>query len=265
MPDAPLRRVAAIVRQDMRLQRTDLTPLITMTVMPLLVMAFAQPLLRAGLTAERGTSVDGVPLNGAEQAVPGIAVMFAFFLTANVGYGIFREHGWNTWDRLRASPARPWEVLAGRTVTPLLVAVTQLGVLFAVGGPLYGLRVRGTYAALAAVAVALALFLVAFGFVLVAACRTVMQLNVFSNVAALLFAGVGGALAPVSQLPSWVAPFAPFTPSYWAMRGFHTVVLDGGDLAAVALPVLVLLGCAATLFTVGLLRFRFDEPKVAWS
>ena len=47
----------------------------------------------------------GVPnANGSEQVVPVTAVTFSFFLVGNVGFVIFREHGWHTWVRLRASP-----------------------------------------------------------------------------------------------------------------------------------------------------------------
>ncbi|MET7293869.1 ABC transporter permease [Streptomyces griseoloalbus] len=258
-------RVAALVRHDLRLHRADLTPLVTMTVMPLLIMAFVRPLYLSSLSTRYDTPPDGVPFTGAELAVPGVAVIFSFFLAADVGYGVFREHGWRTWDRLRTGPARPFEVLAGRAVVPLLVLLVQLALLFTVGGLLFGLRVRGSYAAIAAVGVCLALCLVAFGFVLVALCRTVMQLNVFSNVAALLFAGLGGTLAPVEQLPGWVQALAHVTPTYWAMRGFTGAVLDGDGLGGAVLPCLVLLAIAAVLTVAGLNRFRFEDRKVSWS
>src|SRR5437868_9051419 len=51
------------------------------------------------------------------------------------------------------------------------------------------------------------------------------QLNAFSNLGAMVLAGVGGALAPTSALPSWARTLAPATPSYWAMRGFRQVIL----------------------------------------
>lgn len=104
-----------------------------------------------------------------------------------------------------------------------------------------------------------------FGMALVSLCRTVSQLAVFANLAALLFAGLGGALTPLSALPDWARPLAPGVPSYWAMRGFTTVVIDGGGAGAVLLPVAVLLGFSAVFAAVTLTFFRFEHQKVSWS
>ncbi|MFI9202523.1 ABC transporter permease [Streptomyces sp. NPDC053048] len=260
MGDGALGRIGALVRQDLRLLRRDLAPLIIRTVMPLLIMGFMQPLFRAALRAD-----DVRDANGAEQGVPGMAVMFLFFLVTVVGFSMFREHGWNTWDRLRAGPSRPFELVAGRLVVPLAVAVLQLAVVFAAGGLLFGLRVRGSYLALVVVGVPLALCVVMFGMALVSLCRTVSQLAVFSNLAALLFAGLGGALTPQSALPDWARPLAPGVPSYWAMRGFSTVVLDGGGVGAVLLPAGLLCAFAAGLTVVTLLFFRTGHRKISWS
>jgi len=260
MNEGALGRIASLVRHDLRLQLRDPAPLIVRTLMPLLLMGFMQPLFRTALRADR---VEGA--TGAEQAVPGMAVMFTFFLVNLVGFGVFREHGWRTWDRLRASLARPGEIVAGRVVVPLGMAMLQLTVVFVLGGLLYDLRMSGSWPALVAVGAALALCVVLFGMALVSLCRTISQLAVFANLAALLFAGLGGALTPLSSLPSWASPLAPVVPSYWAMRGFNSVVLDGGGLAAVALPVVVLLGFSAAFATLTMVFFRFEHRKVSWS
>ncbi|MFF0447643.1 ABC transporter permease [Streptomyces sp. NPDC004609] len=260
MGEGSLGRIAALVRHDMRLQLRDPAPLVVRTVMPLLLMGFMQPLFRTALRAEQ---VEGA--TGAEQAVPGMAVMFTFFLVNLVGFGVFREHGWKTWDRLRAGLARPGEIVVGRIVVPLGVAMLQLAVVFLVGGLLYDLRVRGSWLGLVAVGAALALCVVLFGMALVSLCRTVAQLAVFANLAALLFAGLGGALTPLSSLPDWASPFAPGVPTYWAMRGFTTVVLDGGGPGAVVLPVAVLAGFSLGFAVLTMVFFRFEHRKVSWS
>ncbi|MFI6284828.1 ABC transporter permease [Streptomyces sp. NPDC051018] len=260
MGEGSLGRIAALVRHDMRLQLRDPAPLVVRTVMPLLLMGFMQPLFRTALRAER---VEGA--TGAEQAVPGMAVMFTFFLVNLVGFGVFREHGWKTWDRLRAGLARPGEIVVGRIAVPLGVAALQLTVVFLVGGLLYDLRVRGSWLGLVAVGAALALCVVLFGMALVSLCRTVAQLAVFANLAALLFAGLGGALTPLSSLPDWAGPFAPGVPTYWAMRGFTTVVLDGGGPGAVVLPVVVLAGFSLGFAVLTMVFFRFEHRKVSWS
>lgn len=249
-----LARSWAVARHDFRILRSDPVFLITMTVMPLLVMAFMKPAF----------GVAGAAVGGADHAVPGVTVMFAFFLVGNVGFGVFREHGWNTWERLRASRAAPIEVMAGKVVVPLLTLALQLAVLIGLGGVLFGLRVRGSMPALVLVAAAFAVCLVCLGLLLLAVTRTIMQLNAISNLGTMIFAGLGGALAPYSVLPGWARAVAPATPSYWAMRGFRSVIAGGG-LGDVALPVGVLLGFALVLGALAVYRFRYDEVKVSFA
>jgi ABC-2 type transport system permease protein len=251
------RRSAAIARQDLRILRRDPAPLVVFVLMPLIVMAFNQPQYRLVLRTQGFTDA-----NGSEQAVPGMALLFAFFLSANVGLGIFREHGWGTWPRLRASWASPAEILLGKALTPLLSVALQLAVLLGLGAEIFDMQMRGSWPAYAAIGASLAVMLVLLGFALAAVCTSVAQLNAAASISALVLAGLGGAMTPLNLVPGWASAIAPATPSYWALRGFRTVILEGGDLAAVG-PDLVVLGGFSLLFgAVALARFRLDEVKI---
>jgi ABC-2 type transport system permease protein len=252
------RRSAAIARLDLRVGRRDTGPLVFMIVMPLVVMAFVKPAFRFALSGYPGA-------NGSEQAVPGMVVMFGFFAVGATGFAFFREHGWNTWDRLRASWATPAEIMLGKLVTPLLLGVTQVVVLFALGHVLYGLRVHGPLVALAVVSTALIACLLTLALMLVAIMRTVQQMNAAANVGGLVFAGFGGSLAPLAILPHWVRVIAPATPGYWAMRGFRVVILDGGGVGAVLGPVVMLLAFTVGFAIVAALRFRMADSKTSWA
>lgn len=103
-----VRRILTIAWLDLRVIFRDPVPIVTLILMPLIVMAFIKPTYRVALIEE-----GYVDANGAEQAVPGFAIMFAFFLVGAVSFSFFREHGWNTWERLRASSTTSAEVMAG--------------------------------------------------------------------------------------------------------------------------------------------------------
>lgn len=246
-----------MLRHELRLLRTDVQALVVLVAMPLVVMAFLKPTVRAQLVSEGYSGA-----SGAELAVPGMAVMFAFFAVGYVGYGFFREHNWGTWERLRASPAPLVQILAGKLGAPLAVVAAQLAVLFAAGGWLYDLRVRGSVAGLALVALALALSVVALGAALFAVCRSFQQLNAIANLGAVLLAGFGGALVSTSTLPGWAQAVAPGTPGYWAMRGFRSTILDGRGIESALLPAAVLLAFAAGLACLAALRFGVEDRKV---
>ena len=254
------RRSAAIARHELRLLLSDPTFAVVLTVMPLLLMAFIKPAFRYALV------LSGQPhANGAEQAVPGMTVMFAFYMVGNVGFAVFREHAWGTWDRLRASPARPMEIMVGKIAVPIILLAAQLTILLGVGGLIFGLSIHGSLGGVMAVAIAFDLCLVSLGVALMAVCRTVNQLNAAANLGGTFFAGLGGALVPLTLLPAWAKAVAPGAPSYWAMRGFREMILGQGGIGSALLPAVVLLSFAIAFCAIAAYKFRFEDAKVGWA
>jgi ABC-2 type transport system permease protein len=249
----------AIARREALLLRRDPGPLVILVMMPLAVMAFVKPAGRILLTSAGNHNA-----TGAEQAVPGVTVLFSFFLVADVSYAFFREHGWDTWDRLRATSVRTVEIIAGKAICPLMTSLAQLVILFSLGAVLFDFRLTGSLLGLGLVAASLSLCLVAAGVALAAVCKTMMQLNAIANLGGLVIAGLGGALTPVEALPGWARAIAPCSPAYWALRGFRSVVLEHGSVSDVVGSTAVLLAFAVGFVLVGLFRFRVDQEKVSW-
>jgi ABC-2 type transport system permease protein len=75
---------------------------------------------------------------------------------------------------------------------------------------------------------------------------------------------LGGALVPLDALPAWAQAVAPATPSYWVMRGFRSVILNGSNSAAIILPTAVLTAMGVAFAAVSLFRFRFADAKVSF-
>lgn len=250
------RRSWALVRHEMKALRDDPGSLVFLLVMPLLMIGLMKPLF--GLSLRSG----GFPgANGAEQAVPGMAVMFATFTASFAGFTFFREHGWNTWDRLRASPATTPDIMIGKLVPTLFIATAQMLALFWLGVALFGLVIAGSIPALVTVVVAFCLSILSFGMAVTALSRTSLQLNTFVNLFGIVFAGLGGALVPLSVLPEWVQKVARVTPTYWAMDGFLDVILEGARSADVWVPTLVLVSFTLGFSAIAAWRFRFEESK----
>ncbi len=252
-----MRNSVAILKHEVRIMRTDVETPMFMILMPLLMMAFMKPLFRLALMSEGYSRA-----TGAEHAVPGIAVMFSSFFVGYMGFAFLREHGWGTWERLRASPASSFEIVVGKLVPPLGVALLQLVVLFAVGFLAFDLRINGSPVALSLVGFASVVSLISFGVMITALTRTSQQLNALGGAGGMIFATFGGAFIPHSLMPGWAQPVAPATPTYWAMRGFRAVILEGGGAGRVLLSVAVLLLFAGGFAAVALTKFRFEETKV---
>ncbi len=251
-----LATILAVSRQELRLIWSDPTPYVLLALMPLGIASFVKPAFEAMLAAESGAE------GGAQLAVPAMTIMFGFFLTSNVGHAFFYEHRWNTWDRVRAEALTPVELVLGKTL-PYVVLVTlyQVAVL-AAGALLLGLRVEGPLPALALAIVPFAIALVTFAFALVAVCRNVRQLQAYSSLSGMLFAGLAGALTPLHLLPSWTQAIAPWTPGYWGLRGL-TEIVRGADALGIGLrAALALLAFSAVFSLIGMSQFRPSERKL---
>lgn len=247
----------ALIRHELKALVDDPGSLVFLLAMPLLMMGLMKPLFGLSLQAE------GYPgANGAEQAVPGMAAMFATFTGSFAGFTFFREHGWKTWDRLRASQATTSDVMVGKIVPTLLVALIQMTALFVLGIVLFDLEMAGSILGLAMVGTAFALSMLSFGMAITALSRTSLQLNTFVNLFGIVFAGVGGALVPLAVLPEWVQSVGRFVPTYWAMDGFLGVILDGDSAFGVLAPTAILVLFTGLFTVIAAVRFRFEESKV---
>lgn len=247
----------AILRHELRVMWTDPSTVIFVVVMPLIMVALMRQLFATALRAEGFAEA-----NGSEFAVPAMAVAFAAFGVGYSGFTFFRDHGWGTWDRLRASPASSVDIMVGKVLPTVGVTFVQLGLLFVLGGPLFGLQVRGSWVALALLAAAVALALSAFGMLVTAVARTMNQLNAVGSVGGMAMAMLGGAWVPVSQMPGWAQAVAPALPTYWAMEGFRDVILHGRGVAHVLGPTLIMTGFAALFAVLAAAKFRFEDTKV---
>ncbi|MDQ1433857.1 MAG: type transport system permease protein [Actinomycetota bacterium] len=254
------RRLGSIVAHELRLARHDPVSILVLLVFPVITIAFLKPAFRPALVEGGFTHA-----NGAEHVVPGQAVMSAFFIVSLVTFSFFSEHGWATWDRLRASRATSFEIIAGKSLPRVAIAIAQLCVLLVAGVLVFGLHIRGNGYALAPLIVTFSVCLVLLGVAVTAVCRTAQEAGAFAYLGMVLFGAIGGAFVPFDLLPAWARAIAPLTPTYWAMRGMRSVVLDGQSLGGVALPCAALAGMSVIFAFVARRRLRFDETKSGWA
>ncbi len=254
-----LRRVGVIVRHELRLAARDPSSLLVLLVFPVITIAFLKPALRPALVQAGYTGA-----NGAEQVVPGQAVMSAFFLVSLVTLAFFAEHSWATWDRLRASPATSFEIVVGKAVPRIAIGIAELVVVLGAGVLIFGLSIRGDAIALLPLIVAFSVCLVLLGVAVTAFTRTAQQASAFAFTGMVLFGAIGGAFVPFSVLPDWARAIAPVTPTYWAMRGMRSVVLDGQGLGGTIAPTAMLLAMGVLFAVLSVRKFRFGEAKTGF-
>ena len=232
-------RTGAVARHQIVLLRRAPGPLVTYTVLPILLIVLLEP-VHARLDP-------GTPAIAA--AAPGMIIMFALFLTGTIGDSLLLERDWRTWDRLRSTPTRAVELVAGKVLPLLGVLVAQQVVVFGFAAVGYGLDLAAGGWRLAVVGLAWAVCVTGCGTALGTVVRRHSQLTTVKDIGTLALAGLGGALLPLTLLPSWATAVAPVSPGYWAMRGY-TAALHGGGVPIGAVAILLGTGVAGLTIAV---------------
>lgn len=250
-------RSLVIARHNARLLLSDPGPVVLFIFAPLLSMAILKPTFREVLTSQGFAKA-----NGSEQVVPGFITFFVFFWIVFIGRNFFAEHGWGTWDRLQASEASPAELLVGKVIPAFFVILAQMLLLFAIGALLLNLHSAGSVVTLLLPAVALALCVLTLTLAFVGLCRSMTQVDAGGNLLTMVLASLGGALAPVSELPTFFRHIAPATPTYWANKAATAVLLQGHGLSKVLAPTGVILLFAVAFALLAAASYRVSAVKV---
>jgi ABC-2 type transport system permease protein len=248
--------LGALIGHNLKLLLGDPGPIILYLVIPVLSILVMRPTMKTILVQEGYKNV-----NGSEQAVPGFMIMFLFLWVITLGRGFFVEHGWNTWERMRASQASVGQVLAGKLLPGALLILAQIVITMVIGLTVFGMNSRGPLPVLLVVAVPLITCVLAMTAAIVALVQTYAQLEAIGNMILIVFAAMGGALTPVASLPPTIRAIGHAFPSYWALLAAHNVILDGKGISGVLVPAGVLAGMTLVFLVIAMLRFNSSQAK----
>ncbi|MEU6378803.1 ABC transporter permease [Streptomyces sp. NPDC046909] len=226
-------RIGVLVRHNALLMLREPGPLLSRMILPLVFLTLLRPLYLAA----QG------PVAGTEQAVLGTLVTFSLLALSISGNAILTERLGRTWDRLRGTPLRPAELLAGKAIPVFAALLAQQLLIIGFGVGVFGLPLAHPFLLLA-VLLTWTATLLALGTLIGVLVRSMGELSAAFDIGGMLLSSLGGALVPLSVLPAWVAAVAPASPGYWAVHGLHAA-LDGDTRTTAT--------ACATLLTVALL------------
>lgn len=233
--EGPFIRTSALVRHNTRLLLREPGPLVSRLVLPLGFVVLMRPLY---------VGADG-EARGEAQVVLGGLVVFSLLALSIVGNAVFTERIWHTWNRLRASAARPLEIVAGKAVPVLAALACQQALVLVFGIVLLGLPVAEP-AMLCVTVLCWSLALLAIGAALGVIARSLEQMSAAYDIGGIVLSGIAGAVVPLSTMPGWVQALAPLSPGYWALRAFNGALAGDTAAAAGACGVLLAFGGACT-------------------
>ena len=187
----------------------------------------------------------------------GMMVFYAFFTGAASAMSILDEEEKGTLARIFTTPTSQAAILSGKFIAVFALIVVQVAVLMTAASLIFKTD-WGAPLPLALVAVSLVVVAACFGIFITSLLKDTKQTGiVYGGVMTVLgMVGVSPVFtASIPNVSSTVKNLPLVVPQGWAMRGLQ-VVMAGGGLEEVLLPVLVMLALGAIFFMIGVLKFK---------
>jgi ABC-2 type transport system permease protein len=199
----------------------------------------------------------------AQASVAGFTVLFVFLAAQGTARSIYDEKRDGSFRRLLAAPIRKPELLSGKLMPNLLLALLQVVVIFGVGILVLPILGWGELTipdplSWAVVSVVIALCSTSLGILIASLAHTEAQISGLSTVILWVAGMIGGSFIPTFMMPEFLQTIGRFVPQFWANQAFYDILVRGKELGDVIPGIAVLLVFTAIFFGIGLWRFDFD-------
>jgi ABC-2 type transport system permease protein len=191
--------------------------------------------------------------------VPGLmGVVLVFVGTIATALGVVRERQSGTLEQLAVMPFRPRDVLAGKLLPYLGVAVVDLAVIVTVGVLLFDVPFRGSPLVFALGALLFLFVTVGVGVLISTVSETqgqAIQLAIMTMLPQILLSGLIFPLEAMAAGVRWIGYLLPLTYFVQLARG---VMVRGAPFEALLLPLGMLALLGTVVFGLSIARFRRD-------
>lgn len=177
--------------------------------------------------------------NSVQHNVPAWALFAIFFIVVPLSINIVKEKGQGTQIRLITNPVSYMVVIAGKTVTYLVICMIQFFLMVAVGVYLFPylglptLDVNGKLFLMSIVALFSGLAAIGFGILLGTVAKTQEQSAPFGATSVVILAAIGGVWVPVFAMPKMMQYLSHISPMNWGLSAFYDVLLRNGGLSEI--------------------------------
>jgi ABC-2 type transport system permease protein len=179
-----------------------------------------------------------------------IGVMFLLFTASGSAGALLDEAESGTLDRVLSSRINMTGLLAGKLVFNILLAFTQLTVMFLWAWAVFKLDFFSHLPGFAVMGLSTAFAVASFGMLLASLCRTRAQLGALSTLFILVMSAIGGSMFPRFLMPAAMQKAGLWTINAWAIDGFTKVFWRDLPVSALWPQVCVLLAIGIVLFAI---------------
>ncbi len=215
----------------------------------------------ATLTPE-GPEQAGRDLNILAYVLPGFSIMGILFLAQSATRDILIDRESGLLRHVLTAPVTPAEYLIGKCLS--VFTVTALGFLILIALGLAAGVHWGPPAAVAALVLSSALAAGGLLLFIMSVVGSERQGDTLTTIVIIVSSMLGGAFFPVSQMPEFIRPVAATTLVYWSSEGFTRLIIDGEDLGAIVLNLVVLtsIGILFMLAGAAVLKRKIERGAV---
>lgn len=211
---------------------------------------------RVGLSSQVVHTSQGSLPPGYEYSAPTELVLFVFLMAIAGGATIVETRRLGMFERMSAAPVRPRTIIAGESITYVVIAAVQSLVIVAIGSVVFGVSWGNP---LAAAALLILWCLVGAGAGMVAGTffRTPEQASAMGPIVGIVFAMLGGCMWPLSIVSTTMREIGHATPQAWAVDAWTNLLSNHGDLVTISHELGILVLFALGFF--GLATFRLKR------
>lgn len=205
--------------------------------------------------------------NSVQQSVPAWLLFAMFFIALPLSTTWLHERQQGTYARLRSLGLSAPMLLLGKLVPYLLLNLAQVVLMLLVGMyvvPWCGgeaLSLGSSWAALALISTASSLAAIGYGLLVANLVSSSEQATLFTGVANLLMAAVGGIMVPRFIMPHALQVLSDYSPMAWGLDGFLDVLLRGGGVTQSLPAVLKLGGFAVTCLALAAASMQWRKSR----
>jgi ABC-2 type transport system permease protein len=204
-------------------------------------------------------SAENRKYNGYAHSFAGMGVQFILFMGIEVGVGLLLMRRLGLWKRLRAAPVSRGILLGSRVISGALIATILLAFIYAAAIAVFGVRIDGSVAGFALVAVSFAILTSTFGLLIAALGNTPEATRGLAILATLILVMLGGAWVPTFVFPEWLQKLTEFVPTRWAIDGLEAMTWRGLGFEAALQPSIAMLAFSAACGWIAVKRFGWEE------
>ncbi|HMI08429.1 MAG TPA: ABC transporter permease [Flavobacterium sp.] len=202
--------------------------------------------------------------NSVQHNVPAWTLFAMFFIVIPLSINIVKEKNQGTFVRLRTNPVPSLVVIAGKTITYLIICMIQFYMMVAVAVFLFphiglpALNVNFNLGLMSVVALFCGFAAIGYGILVGTIAKTQEQSAPFGSTSVIILAAIGGVWVPVFAMPKMMQVIAQSSPMNWGLEAFYDVILRNGGIADVLPEISLLFLFFIITITIALL---YDKKK----